>query len=700
MAFLKIIQGPAVGQGIELDRDQMLLGRGADCDIVLASKTISRQHAQILRINNEYFLRDLNSSNSSYVNNQRVRNDVPTRLRDEDLIRIGDILFSFVAQPIEAAWQEQESIILATHPIGQPDDTAVANSRISESDQVWTQPMAATETRTLTSPEASNWSVQTECWRLRRTLTTNHVRAEYPSGLYAQLQQHLRDPDSKSRSILAKGFYRLILLDAAEGVDASGQFDLAGFLRHTVKQLVQAFNLDLPQGTYGPEDIAQILKDERRSLFCFLNAHLVPDSVLTRLRAFTQEMHQALMLCEIRLSQELDQLLPQILEPLFQAFPQADRGFIILCGEEQDKLIPVVVKTRRPHEEETARFNRNIVNKCLNSSQAFLVEDLTSDDLFDLSQSIAQIRIRSFMCVPLLGRNRRKPFGVIQLDTEDRSKRFTEDNLKRLSAVARQVAVTLENAWLREEQLARDRLLRDMELARRVQRSFLPKGLPEVPGYEFFGRCLPTQEVGGDYYDFIPLPEGRMGVVLGDAAGKGVSAARLMGKISSDVRVCLVNNNAPAAAVTALNKLINQSGPSDRFITLAVAVLDPSDHSVTLVNAGHCLPLIWRKGKGHLEEAMPREAAGFPLGSVDGYQYESCKLRLEPGDFILTFTDGITEAKNKQAVDFQIIGVEKAVLRAPCTPRAVGERLVEAVKQHSQGCKQHDDITVVCFGRL
>jgi serine phosphatase RsbU (regulator of sigma subunit)/pSer/pThr/pTyr-binding forkhead associated (FHA) protein len=403
-----------------------------------------------------------------------------------------------------------------------------------------------------------------------------------------------------------------------------------------------------------------------------------------------------------QLAQTFDQnvLLPRVVEILFQFFKQADRGFIIIKEEGSDnKLIPMAIKTRRAHEETTARFSRTIVNKCIQTGQAFLSEDASADKKIDPSASIADARIRSVMCVPLLTRDTNQAFGVIQLDSQDRNKRFTPDDLKLLMAVASQAAVAMENAKLHDVLLARDRFQRDMELARQVQRSFLPKKLPEVQGYSFFAHYQAAQEVGGDYYDFIPLPQQGLAIMLGDVAGKGVPAALLMAKISSDARFSMLTETTPEVAVMELNAQLHQAGLSDRFVTLAAGLLDPTRHQMTFVNAGHLSPLIYRKATGTLEEVVPRELTGFPLGVVEDFSYDPCPVSLMPGDCILTFTDGVTDAKNKQDADFQMQGVYNALKEGPFTPQAMGARLVKAIEQHSLGCKQHDDITIVCFGR-
>jgi serine phosphatase RsbU (regulator of sigma subunit) len=252
----------------------------------------------------------------------------------------------------------------------------------------------------------------------------------------------------------------------------------------------------------------------------------------------------------------------------------------------------------------------------------------------------------------------------------------------------------------RHLELARERLKIDLELARGVQRSFLPLRLPEIPGYEFFSHYESAYEVGGDYYDFVMLPRQRVAVVLGDVAGKGVVAALLMAKLSADVRSSMLAEPDPAAAIARLNSLMNQSGIGDRFVTLVAAVLDPGNHTVTLVNAGHPPPLIYHRSTGTVKEAPGNDAPGLPLGVLNGFKYTSFQVSLEPGDSILAFTDGVTEAMNVQDVQLQTKGVYAAMQGEAYSPRALGEQVVKIVKQFATGRSQHDDIALVCFGRI
>ena len=157
--------------------------------------------------------------------------------------------------------------------------------------------------------------------------------------------------------------------------------------------------------------------------------------------------------------------------------------------------------------------------------------------------------------------------------------------------------------------------------------------------------------------------------------------------------------SSAARAVYKLNELMQEAGLLDRFVTLAAGQLDGAAHRVTFVNAGHIPPLIYRRAMGKIEEAMGRDQAGFPLGVAEGIPYEAATVALHPGDVVALFTDGVTEAKNKQDREFQMDGVRAALAPGPWNAQAVAERLVQAVKQHALGCKQHDDITVAAFAR-
>ena len=358
---------------------------------------------------------------------------------------------------------------------------------------------------------------------------------------------------------------------------------------------------------------------------------------------------RALLKISAALSKSLDveKVLHLIADELFDVFRQADRCFIIQLND-SGALVPVVSRNRRSTGDE--RFSRTIVKKCLESLQSFLSEDASGDSTVGLAQSIAEFRIRSVMCVPLATPDG-KPLGVIQLDSQDRTKKFTADDLKLLICVANQASFAVDNAKLHGELLRRVKMDEENKAATKVQMALLPQNTPQIPGYEFFARYLPARTVGGDYYDFIALPDGRQTVLVGDVSGKGVPAALIVARISGEAKVCTITRPDIAQAVSQLNELFFQANFEDRFLTLIASVLDPVAHRVTLVNAGHVFPWLYRQSTRTLEKPVPESVGSYAIGWVPGNQFESVSVDLQPGDTMILCTDGILDAESTTASD-------------------------------------------------
>ncbi len=242
---------------------------------------------------------------------------------------------------------------------------------------------------------------------------------------------------------------------------------------------------------------------------------------------------------------KIDKVGPRILDSLMELFPQAERLFLILVDPDTKRLVRKAFRCRPgrrsaqfsstiPADEAQVSISRSIVNHVLVQKKAVLSQDASMDKNLPTSASIADLKIRSVMCVPLLTPDG-QALGILQLDTSDR-KQFHQEDLDVLTAVASQAAIAIQNATLHESLLERERLDRDLKLAEQVQKRFLPQSVPEIPGYEFFAHYDPAYEVGGDYYDFVPLSGNRYAVAVGDVSGKGVAAALMMAKFSGDTR--------------------------------------------------------------------------------------------------------------------------------------------------------------------
>jgi serine phosphatase RsbU (regulator of sigma subunit) len=225
-----------------------------------------------------------------------------------------------------------------------------------------------------------------------------------------------------------------------------------------------------------------------------------------------------------------------------------------------------------------------------------------------------------------------------------------------------------------------------------------------MAGYEFFAHYTAARTVGGDYYDFIPLPDGRLAVLLGDVSGKGVPAALLMARLSGEARVSMLTRPDVGSAITSLNEQMMMANLEDRYVTLSAAVIDPTTNRIELVSAGHLSPWIYRHGTRKLEKVFEKESGDFPIGWVPGHKFTAHPIQLEQGDSLVVYTDGIEDAQPASGQRFMEDGVQRtltaAAREAPnLTAREIGARIVHAVQTHAGNHPQFDDIALVCFGR-
>jgi serine phosphatase RsbU (regulator of sigma subunit)/pSer/pThr/pTyr-binding forkhead associated (FHA) protein len=391
----------------------------------------------------------------------------------------------------------------------------------------------------------------------------------------------------------------------------------------------------------------------------------------------------------------LEIVLPKLLDSLFKIFLQADRGFIILRGPD-DRLVPKAVKYRRGDSDESIRISRTIVNTVLESRQAVLSADAASDARFDMSQSIADFRIRSMMCAPLVNGDGTS-IGVIQLDTSDQRGRFQQEDLDVLAGVASQAAIAIDNAQLHEAAVLQKQNERELNLAHKVQQGLLPNTPPAVDRYHFFDFYEAANQVGGDFYDYITLSDGRIAVVLADVSGKGISAALVMARLSAIVSFSLASEPVVARAVQQINTTFAKSGWEDRFVTFVLAVLDPARNEVTLVNAGHMPPFL-RLAIGQVE-AVGEDVSGVPLGVDEHYEYQSATVPLSPGQFLVLFTDGFSEAMNSAKELYGLERLRKRIGSSLSNVAELGKTILDDVESFVGGTPQSDDMCLVCLGR-
>jgi sigma-B regulation protein RsbU (phosphoserine phosphatase) len=340
------------------------------------------------------------------------------------------------------------------------------------------------------------------------------------------------------------------------------------------------------------------------------------------------------------------------------------------------------------------RLGINLVGWMLKNQKPLLSNNLSQDERFKgIDKESAQIR--SLLAVPLTLKN--KIIGIICLFNKKDNLEFTPDDQRLLSIIAIQSAQTIENARLYEEERKLLVLEEDLRTARSIQQSLLPKGNPQIPGVELVGLSMPAKEVGGDYYDFIPIDETHWGIAIADVSGKGTPAALLMSNLQACLRGQAVINQSVKDTVIKANLMLSRFMDPGKFITLFYGILNLEDKTFTYTNAGHNYPFLLDK-EGKMKTL---EKGGTVLGILKDAPYEEETVQLEPSNLLLMFTDGITEAINAEEEMFEEERLLEILQNNPSlSAQQLSDKIVGDVLQFCGATPQADDITLVLMKTL
>jgi len=340
------------------------------------------------------------------------------------------------------------------------------------------------------------------------------------------------------------------------------------------------------------------------------------------------------------------------------------------------------------------RISRSVIDEVVANGKSVLTSDAQADPRFAGGTVMLQ-GVRSVLAVPLgVGAN---VFGIIYADSPLADNRFTGDHLKLLTTLASVAAIRVENARLTEEQIERERLEREQQVASEIQQRFLPSKAPQVTGYELQGISFPCYEIGGDYYDFIERENGSLIVALGDVSGKGTAAALLMSSLHAAVHAQADANDSIVKTIVAVNRYLVESIPPNRFVTLFYAELNPKSGALAFLNAGHNPPLIVHAG-GTMEQLA---SGGLPLGILADADFREGRTKLYPGDVLVIYSDGVSEAVNPNGEEFGATRLYEVVARNLDTSASgIRDRIESALTKFCQGTPAADDITLVIVKRL
>ena len=370
---------------------------------------------------------------------------------------------------------------------------------------------------------------------------------------------------------------------------------------------------------------------------------------LQRLRGRLEFLHDVAKVLTETLDQE--ELLSRILDRIMERMPTVDRAFVVLPDPESGEYVPAVAKSRRGDAADIV-ISRTLLAEAIERRSATLAPDLDTDSRYADAGSIVASGLRSVVCVPVLAGD--TVFGALQVDSSQSYSDFTEEDLATFVSTASAIGQALANAALHRKLVSQRLMEHDLDLARRLQRQFLPESLPEVPGFHFSAYYRPALAVGGDLYDVLDLGAAGCRIALGDVSGKGVAASLLMARLMSDLRYLAGQGLEPSAVLGEIDARLDAHGGEGMFATMVYMTLDPGSGELILANAGHLPPFI-RRADGKVETL---EGAGAPpLGLAGGDEFPSVRVQLHPGDAIVLYSDGLVETVNRAGVRY---GIERA----------------------------------------
>lgn len=383
----------------------------------------------------------------------------------------------------------------------------------------------------------------------------------------------------------------------------------------------------------------------------------------------------------------LNELFSMILDLSVEAVGGSRAVLMTLEGED---LIP------KANRGEGFRISKTVRDQVIRDKRSLLVRDTSLDEIFKMQASIVMQRVRSFMAVPL--QTNEKVIGIIYVDMPDITREFSAEDLSLLTVMANVAAIRIEHARLNEVEQAERMMAKELSQAGEIQKKLLPPRPPKVASMDLAGYNLPCRTVGGDYYDFFNLPDGKVVIAVGDVAGKGMPAAMLMSSLQARLQILVETDDSPAQIVQRLNRSIAANCPDNRFITFFLASIDPTTGEIRYCNAGHNPPLLIRANG--LTEKL--EGGGIILGILPIAQYTEHRTVIRQGDVLVLYSDGVSEAM-PAGIDeeFGEDRISMSILNRNSVP---ANEMIDGVMQDLQGwcagAPYADDVTLLIAKKL
>ena len=389
---------------------------------------------------------------------------------------------------------------------------------------------------------------------------------------------------------------------------------------------------------------------------------------------------------------DLNKLLKIILDTALENV-DGDRGTLYMLNAEKNELWSKVFEGEKSIHIELP-VGKGIAGKVAETGETMNIKDASKDDRFNPEvDRRTNYTTENILCMPLKNKEG-KILGVFQL-LNKKNGTFTEQDEEFIDALSIQVSSAIENARLYEQEQKKIEMEKEMMAAGEVQKNLFPSDIPQVDGYRVAAINIPARETSGDLYDFTMLEDNRLVFSLGDVSGKGLPASILMANLQSVLNDLPHHNPSPAYCITRSNAIINRVSSSEKFITLFLGVIDPESHTLTYSNAGHEYPFMVSDGK------MERLSdGGVPVGILPEYPFEEKEYKFEPGDRLVVFSDGASDATNGEDEFFSEERLESLVMKHnDLTADELLDKICDEIKTFTGDAPQFDDITLVIVSR-
>ncbi len=414
---------------------------------------------------------------------------------------------------------------------------------------------------------------------------------------------------------------------------------------------------------------------------------------VTRLHRAVQELSILNELATtINSSDDVTDIMSTIIKRSLKAV-QAEQATITLVDPDARVPAGTIVREMGDTAGESYHLDENLLGRILHTGRPLLVNDVEEDS--QLSELPLAAGIRNLIAVPLQDGSR--IIGVLIAFNKCGTQVFDSDDQRLLTIIASQSAQVLDRARLHELEIQSQHMHEELRMAEKIQTRLLPAGPPEIAGYEVSGATVPAIEVGGDYFDFIPLPHGGWTLALGDVSGKGLPASLLMANLQATLRGQVLQGSTCEQCLSWCNRLLYLNTPPEKFATLFQGQLNPETHCFSYANAGHEHPFLISES-GSIRRL---KAGGLPVGILEDFKFKQDEVELAPGDLLVMHSDGVTDMENVEGEPFGENRFKELLMgNLNMSADELVQTIIKTVQEFAGEAAPFDDLTVVVLKRV